>query len=776
MSSTISSFSIKSDLHLVRQLTKLSLPAVVVETPTNHVAIVDCSGSMASDLPKLRNQLKQRLPKLLKEGDTLSMIWFSGRGQYGALFEAEPVATLADLGDIYKLVDRWLKPVGLTGFKEPLEEVSKLVDRVSKKNKNPFAVFFMSDGHDNCSNRSDVLKVIEQVAGKLASATFVEYGYYADRPLLTAMAEKAGGQLIHADSFERYEPIFESALAKRPLGGKRVEVTVVGDVACGFAWTMDGGELTTFGIEGGKVHVPEQTEAVYYVVTGALQAASSVPSNEQYRSAAYAALSLYAVRMKPAIILPILRFLGDVALTKQFSGCFGKQRYSQFMAAAQSAAFDSKLRLLQGYDPNCVPADDAFTVLDLLHILSEDDQARIIFDHPSFRYSRVSRGRVDADENLSADEQLQLEAVRVQMAGEKSAKKLKELQGEIDKILANKRDALKFVADPAPNGYSISNLVYNETRPNVSVHVVKTGKVDLSSRSDHAKYKIPAEFTTHIHRNYTVICDGLVNIDKLPVTMSPETKVKLEKAGVKMDSVIGVGYGPDDVGPLGNLQGSVRQADSMYILHLDTLPVMNQVMINEATADAAIRLEWELTKKRAAQKVYKHYFGEMFPEAKTSQSFVDQYGKDGADWLKEQGFGYNGFAPKMVQAGSTDFIVGKELDVKLKGYSALPSVKDAKAKPNTPGKLMIGPIEEVETFVKTAPKNTQEKWLRGKTDATIAETRSLIYQTARQRFAIIVGQTWYAGLASLDDNVRMLRLDDRDITATFELREIEIKV
>ena len=57
----------------------------VVEIPTNYILCLDVSGSMAYDLPKIREQLKKKLPKLLREKDTVSIIWFSGRNECGVL-------------------------------------------------------------------------------------------------------------------------------------------------------------------------------------------------------------------------------------------------------------------------------------------------------------------------------------------------------------------------------------------------------------------------------------------------------------------------------------------------------------------------------------------------------------------------------------------------------------------------------------------------------------------------------------------------------------------
>ena len=159
----VTSYKVADGLYLARQtVSKTPAPAKPVEVPTNHVVVIDCSGSMSYDLPQIRTQLKKKLPKLIGEKDTLSVIWFSGRGEFGALLEAEPVSTLADLKDVEKAIDRWLKPVGLTGFKEPLEEAGKLIERVGKKR------LARSSRSSSCptvattSGTADILKVCEK--------------------------------------------------------------------------------------------------------------------------------------------------------------------------------------------------------------------------------------------------------------------------------------------------------------------------------------------------------------------------------------------------------------------------------------------------------------------------------------------------------------------------------------------------------------------------------------------------------------------------------------
>jgi hypothetical protein len=769
---TQTSFEVAKNLFLVRQTIAKGAPPKVVEQNTNHIAVIDCSGSMSADLPQIRAQLKKKLPKLLKEGDTLSIIWFSGLGQFGALIENEPVATLGDLAVINTAIDRWLKPVGMTGFKEPLCEVEDLVKRISKKNKNPFALFFMSDGCDNTWRRPDILATVERVAGGLASSTFVEYGYYADRQLLASMAAKAGGTLIFAEDFDRYEPVFEAAMAKRPLGGKRIEIKVPGDPIGGIAWSMADDEITAYEVTGNKATVPENTEQIFYLSPTKIGDSTGLPQYARRQAngermigpdvygldAAYAALSLFAVRMQPAVVFPLLKALGDVAFIEQFTNCFGKQAYSAFMDAAKEAAFSDVKRFTKGWDPNN-------TVLDLLSELVTGD-AQLLLDHPSFKYSRVSRARVNADENLSSAESEKLEELQAKLKGEKKAAAIKAVQAEIDALLAAKRDALVFVADEAPNGYPINGLVYNEDRPNISLRVRKAGHVDLSKRAD-ADPKVKSaegadQFKTFIYRNYTIVKDGLVNIEKLPVKISDEVHRKLHANGVEMVT-----------------------NDGVTIINVKPLPIINRKMVTTVSAKHLIELQYELTKMKAAQKVFNAYQKELFPEAKLA-GWISQFGEQATQWLKDQGLTeYSGFSPKMVQAESTDVYMGKELTVALKGYSTLPPVEKvkeklkAKGKLNGPESMMAEAIDVAEATIKGFEKEskaTRELMFTNLVKTTTATVRGLMHQATQIKFAVIVGQVWFSEFKSLDENTMTVKCDGKDIVGTLDLREIEIKV
>ena len=781
------SYKIASDLFLVWETAPVAkTPAAPKPKPTNHVVVIDVSGSMSYELPKLRTQLKDKLVHLLRDDDTVSIIWFSGRGEFGVLTEAAPVIGVKDLSKLHQAIDRWLRPVGMTGFREPLEEVAALVKRV--KNGNPFSLFFMSDGCDNQWNRAQILDAVKVAAAGLAAATFVEYGYYADRAMLTAMATKAGGAHIFAQDFNEYEPVFAAAMQRQAVGDPTVALAIKGDPIGGFAFTLDRGPSTdpglyTYEVTAGAVNVPKAVTGVWYVSAASVGTVitpktkvygTSAAGTDPAVAATYAALSLYAARMQPKVVYPLLRALGDARLIRDFTTCFGKQRYSAFMDATKAAAFDAAARWRDGYDPTLVPPDDAFTVFDLLRVLN-DGHTLLALDHEAFTYSRISRGRVDADEHLTVAETAELTALREAMGKTRAAKKLKELQARIDEILSTKQDALTFTPTPV-DGYPLASLTYNESRANISLLAHKTGTVDLSARlkaiagtpAPATVRGLPDVFSTHIWRNYAVLKDGLVNIAKLPVLIKPEVETALVKAGVKFTGA-----------PTSVTVGTTQYQRN--VIDVGALPILNLKTVREVSAEQLARIEWVLTCARATQKVYKGLIAAQTPPGPKSAKLIDTYGAEAAAWLVEQGLSDNGFSPKQTVAPVKDVYMGRELTVEIDGYKSLPSLKDVqervaklaaggtKTKPLTGGAaLMADALATAKGWGLPALKRALED-----VEVTIKQH---LHEKSQLIVAIIVGQVWFKEFKSLDENTYTLTTSNGPVSVTFTQREVEIEI
>ena len=773
MSKKTISHQVSALLYLVRQECGGAFPKAAAPAPQNHICVVDCSGSMWGDLPKLRADLKKKLPTLLREGDTLSLVWFSGRSEFGVLFEGESVAKPTDLKRIEQAIDRWLKPCSLTGFVEPLAEVSMMTKRLLQKTPgSECSLFFMSDGMDNTWPRQAVLDAVGSAAGSLASSTFVEYGYYADRALLAAMAARAGGTLLFAKDFQEYEPQFSSSMRKKATAVRRV-VDIAGVPVGGVAFALHEGEVLTFDCSVGtagaqRVYVPADVTEIFYLATEPVGETGTVlgvcaelrkPLQDVFGAPlapAYAAVSLFSVRSQPKTVKALLGALGDVRLVDSFAKCFGKQAYSVFMGEARACAFEPALRWSQGYDGARVPRDDAFTVLDMLQLLASDDENKLLVDHPSFQVDRIGRKRISRESALTDDEEAAVDALKARIAATRDGAQIAKLSTELAKLL-DKPAPLKFVADKLPQGVSIASLTYNQSTPNVSFLVKREGYVDITRQvraSKDANAVMAAcgadpacagvdevRFPTFIYRNYAVVKDGLLNVASLPMSLSKATMEKLFA-----------------------LHGERRIADGVVKMMIEAdapgayvdfsqLPLCNGRMVESVSAKEAFEREWELVQVQARQKVYKHALSELVP-TRGSATFVQKYGQAGADFLRDLGFtDYSGFGPKTVLDKARDYYMCKTIDISLKGFGKLPSMKElekGRAKMTPAMRLMSAAEEEIEKQrAKLGPHQDRlAGWLKAEERAMDVERRRLIREQAQTVFAMIVGQASFTESAA----------------------------
>ncbi len=754
---------LSSSLALVSESLKKA-PVVQVEQDTNHVLIIDCSGSMSYELPKIRSQLKNRLPSLVKENDTVTIIWFSGRNEFGTLIEGVEFGTAKDLQNANAAIDRWLKPIGLTGFKQPLEEAKKVIANLSKKNKNVNSVFFLTDGYDNQWSKGDILNVCSVLGSEVSASTLVEYGYYCNRPLMSDMAETMGAALIFAEDFSQYDPTFENAIRRRVQGGKKIKKELAHDAHKGVVYAISQDQVVSFKADAGTVLIPESVDEIYYLTKDKVKEENP---NGFKGSVLYAGMSIYSQRMLADEVLALLKFTGDAKFIKQFGNCFGKQAYSKFQQDTLSAVFNPKMQLTEGCDPNLVPDENAYTVLDALNTLMEDDDNKFYPYHDAFEYSRIGRATNQTSEVLTEDEEAQ---VAEWFKAAKTKAKLVEAQAKVDALIASKPKTLAFEIGDRSKGYSVGNLVMNETRPNVSIQVRVGGTVALDSPPN----DLPSSFPSFIYRNYTIIKDGILNVKVLPVSLSGETFKKLNAQGVLRH----------DLKPISTDQvtGDHVLSKGIYLLDLSKLPIINRRMIREVSARVLFEQSYKLEILKAGNKVLKDYLKEF--DIEKSKGFVDQYGPEATAWLKEQGITeFSGFSPKVTLAESTDFYMGKEIKISIKGLSSLPSVKDVKKAMEAKKTLTISQsliadaIKTVESIRDGSSSGMFQAWLEGAIKANKKATNDLRAHITEQKFSVVVGQVWFKEFASLDDNSLNVDFGSfKKVPCTVNLNEIEVKI
>jgi hypothetical protein len=716
----------------------------------NHLIIVDVSGSMSYDLPEIRKNLKNKISSLVKENDTVSIIWFSGRNDAGILKEEVQVNSLKQLNDLNDAIDRFLKPIGLTAFAKPLELADEIIERISKNNPNSaFSLIFMSDGYNNDVPWESVTKALKQISPKLSSSVIVEYGWYADSRRLTEMSGILGGEKISCSGFEEYDVVIGKSFGKTLSGGKKVIVDIADSYLYDFAFSIGAdGSVLVYNIDDNKVTVGNDVKEIHFFSPKAV--GSSLNGTD---TALYAAIFILSDRLLSDDAERVFYALGDNHYYKMLANAFGKQKLNAFKTAIKDCVADAAKRFVDGRGAIQKVDDNAYCLMNLIEELGNIDGCLFYPNHPDFVYNRIGRKRVARGENLSEADKKRLS----------EAKNLEELQ-KINEELKEKNVAVKFVDSDPNRGYPLTDLVWNEKRANLSVRVYIEGEAIIPEN----KYKIE-KVASFRYKTYTLIKDGIVNVQKLPVSFTPELDQLLVRHNVKTNFDVD---------------------KKIVVIDLTSLPIINRVMVKSISAKGLAVQEWELQKLQADKKVYDYFRKSLFP--KESKSFVELLGQEQADWLKTIGItDYNGFAPLTDAEESTDFYMSVNLETKIKGFSSLPKVEDVIAKLKSGASLkpsegiMADAVKKYQSQLESEmykslseeqQKGVLKTYLTTKSDILNKKRRKALQEIAQIKFALILSKKWFSEFKTFDENKLSINLDSQDLEFTFDLSEKEEKI
>lgn len=699
-------------------LQKLPVVAKPVPAPVHHIISVDVSGSMYSDLPELRLHLKNKLATLVGANDTVSIVWFSGRGQCGTLVEAMKVNGVADLSSLHAAIDRFLQPTGLTGFTEPLQEMENIIGRLKKKAAGHLINgLFMSDGYDNCGTERGILDVCVRLEKLLDSAAVIEYGYYANRPLLTKMAETLGGKLVFSEDFPSYVTAFEGS-----LGGSTKKVPVKLDHApsAGYVFSLTGENLLTFTPnEDNVVLVPEGlTDLAYFVA----KKGKAFDHKKNTDALIFASLVPLSQRMETDTVFSVLGALGDVALVNAFSSAFSKEDYSRFQAEVLAAAADPAKRYVAGYDPAAVPKEDAYTVLELLSDLSSAEDNLFYPYHSAFAYERIGAAREANDEEVRFS-----------------------------------------VADKA-KGYRINGLVWSEDRPNVSIRVMVDGVVKLPASRPAV---LPEKVESFIYRAYTIIKDGIVHTRKLPVSLNEATFAKLQANGLLAGETWAAG------------KVFVLEFPKLPVINRKMVKGVTakdtfQAVIDLAFLKGAQKVfnDWRNRISPKESKKFLALYGEVGTEYLKSVGVTDYNGFNPPSTTVKSGDFY--MAKELTIGVKGLSSLPKVLDVE--------NAIDAKKKLKISEFVMVDAIQRLDAFMSSAMFTSAADgnallatWLEGEQKAIVAKTRELMEKLAQRKFSVVVGHIWFSDLPSMDDNTLDINVPGYGpVTVTANLKDVQV--
>lgn len=449
-----------------------------VKVPMKRVVVVDCSGSMSGELPKLRTHLKNKLPTMVAPEDTISLIWFSGRNEAGFIFQDLQINSALDLATVNTAIDRFLKPIGLTGFKEPLNLV---VSMAVKDSDMPISLTFMTDGGENQSPKSEIIEVCSKLSNQIATSVMVSYGYYADEKFLNQMAEELGGEMIGAGDFQSYVDLLDRSLNTRASSKKLVATNlpttglIVGHLESSY--------VTVKANASGQGTFPSNTIAYSYLEgSGELDLVE-----DEY--AAVQVVGALIQRGEADVAVQLAGLIGDEELFKTVQNAFSKQDYNRVVSMVGpyqpfvTAPRNTNLK----QDPN------AYNVLTLLMDLAEQEGNYLHISHPEFVYSAIGSKR-----NAIPDE-----------------------NGFVPKF-TNKDGEVKA---------AITTLKFDSDRPNISILTRRDGQVSLPDND----FGFGNSIDSFIWRNYAIVRDGIVNVKKLPVVLTKASHDLLTMNGIPLE-------------------------------------------------------------------------------------------------------------------------------------------------------------------------------------------------------------------------------------------------
>lgn len=759
---------IKDGLFLVAQQPASQAVVKTVEINTHHIFIIDCSGSMYGELPSIRRDMCNKLSTLLKVGDSLTLIWFSGRGEYGVILEDYRINGAINVEKAKGLVNQYLTARCLTAFVDPLKEASALIDRVMKTNTDMVhSLFFITDGYDNQYSRQDILAAVKAMKDKINSATMVEYGWYCNRKLMVDMATMFGGTHQHSKDFQDYEPLVQRQFT-HGVTARRSYIELVQKSVDGIAFTIVDGVITAYEVEKGGVFMPvgDETTIFYFTddiskvtgidesFTGDVVPANMLPAN--VTGAMYAAMSIASKNLDNDRMSDLMKYVGDARLISLSANTFGTQKITELEKEFEQAAISEGMRYSLGYDPNMMPNENAYCFLDMLADLMSDDQNAWYPRHDWFEYERTGKKMVSASEKLNESEKKRM----AEAAATGDVKKIKEV---MDEISASKPIELEFSHAEENPSSPFSRMVWNSTRANLSVQVTYRGSVELPDN----KFGVPKDFETVIVRNYMLVKDGIIHTYIIPVSLSKLTFDKLQSNGL--------------------LVGEKYEENKIYKLDFSSLPVINRGMVKlRPSAEELCRKTHELTSIQGYTAVMNYY--RKLHHVSASKGFAELYGADGAEWLKELGLMPYGYSPKRVAEKTGEELSVPALDIKMLKAS-LPSGKAEIEK--VIAKIQKGvELSARERWFEAAIRDYMEfvritkgagdklivEWIDGKFKSMDAQRRMLISDIAKIKFMITVGKLWFREFKSRTENTMTLTIDGNEFNFVLDDSEEVVKL
>jgi len=660
-----------------------------LQTPTGfkrpsklNVLIADASGSMYWAMSNLAADTKERVTNL-PAGDAVLIGIFSGEGWFRWILQTE-LNTDADYALARQVIDREFHVRGTTCFSEILADFPRAVAPMLQKY--PVATMtFMSDGQpvvrDTRMEIANALQAAGVIGQYIVAGSVIGYGDYANRDLLGKLAQAAGAELITAKTIQEVGEAF-SRNSGSPASKKR-KVKIPQDALLVFS--MDQQLVAPLSQKQNEVQIAEEAD-VYAVQTA--DDLRAMPQTEDPERVMYAVALGFLAQGNADNALQALSTLGDVHMVRVLGNALTNAELAEAEGLLRTALVDPNARFKGGRTVGCLPDPNAPDLLQVLDTLMADEHALFYPTHEDFKYKR---------------------------SGRKSR---------------NKDGYPKFIPQDGV-GVPISKLVGNSKELNLSVLARIPGTIPLPEEAGDVKRVdtgYDANYQTFVWRNYSLIVNGLPQVEILPCSTGEATFLKLRDLGV--------------IDPQ-----ALWEDGEVYNIMLSYVPVCNRARGENATDWTALaRMEIESLKLGAQIKVLKAKKKELDPEGEAAKpldltdaqvKFLDAVGIRLSDMS---------YSPPTVQEDATDVQTVRQFEIKVAKTSSITmqvfneAVEKGKALNQIGQWMKVGYDLIVAQMPKT--KGAALEWLDQQITGLLTAQRNLDQKINNQRFAVAVGGHW----------------------------------
>ena len=644
---------------------------------SNQIWLFDRSGSMSNTIEALCEDLIGHATQL-KIGDTLTIGWFSGDNQHDIILKGFRINNDTDHQFIERAIRANNHVIGCTCFSQSFQALKSVIVDLKAIFSNNVALFLFTDGYPVVSNYkkeiADLFEAIDGIKDDLSTTLIIGYGDGYNKSLLLSMAERIGGSVIHNSSLKETAQTLTDFIHSATASRNSISVPI-------------GNILMACSYSNGRLYLYDPSQSTYSIVGTELHVLHTNHSDEPVQPQAIYALSAGLVqKAKSDQALVLLNTIGDKFVMDRIINAFSNSEYGNAEHALMQAISDESFRYREGRIDNYLPAEDAFCLLDLLHLLMQDQEARFYVKHPAFNYKRITKQH------------------------------------------KSKEGTAKFVPDRSV-GVPLSGLTFHKEKLNLSILVAIPGTVSFPDIN-------LENYATFQYRNFSLIRNGILNVDILPITC---------------------GAGTLEVLRAHNL---VQESDDVLLLNLRGVPIINKFLTKnrrsaKLLADQATRaliLEARLKVFNNKKRVVEH-ITEVVDDALLTRGIK----RDGS------------YAPETVTDKSvTDYYMATVFKIKIKGCSTMPKVDAVEAKMGTTKRMNF-----LESHMATAILETRNGDLdRLCEDAKheLLTVRRFIQET---KFALSLTKSWFE---EFDQRTNCTIVSDYGIETSFEIEEQKVLI